>query len=178
MVGLVANWGKHPLLHHPQLLFQDDLEITHMYSAEGEEVRLSTSIFPTSNVEDWLREVEHSMKHSVRDIIERAIQAYPTVSHSFPAQACLGLGPQLLCRPCGFFQGLRWIPRFLFPTLSGEASHPIVLWLLLICSCSLHPCSWLHGWSSCRDDAFPPKAYNLHVAGPGCTPEWCDPNVL
>uniref|UniRef100_A0A8C4M1C9 Dynein axonemal heavy chain 1 n=1 Tax=Equus asinus TaxID=9793 RepID=A0A8C4M1C9_EQUAS len=62
-----------------RLLFQEDLEITHMYSAEGEEVQLSFSIYPSSNVEDWLREVENSMKASVRDIIERAIKAYPTM---------------------------------------------------------------------------------------------------
>ncbi|XP_029774824.1 dynein heavy chain 1, axonemal isoform X2 [Suricata suricatta] len=62
-----------------RLLFQEDLEITHMYSAEGEEVKLSFSIYPSSNVEDWLREVERSMKASVRDIIERAIKAYPTM---------------------------------------------------------------------------------------------------
>lgn len=65
-----------------RLLFQEDLEITHMYSAEGEEVKLSFSIYPSSNVEDWLREVERSMKASVRDIIERAIKAYPTVSRA------------------------------------------------------------------------------------------------
>uniref|UniRef100_A0A452QQ37 Uncharacterized protein n=1 Tax=Ursus americanus TaxID=9643 RepID=A0A452QQ37_URSAM len=63
-----------------RLQFQEDLEITHMFSAEGEEVQLSFSIYPSSNVEDWLREVERSMKTSVRDIIERAIKAYPTVS--------------------------------------------------------------------------------------------------
>ncbi|KAI5937324.1 Dynein heavy chain 1, axonemal [Manis javanica] len=62
-----------------RLLFQEDLEITHMYSAEGEEVELSASIYPSGNVEDWLREVEHGMKASVRDIIERAIKAYPTM---------------------------------------------------------------------------------------------------
>lgn len=53
-----------------------------MFSAEGEEVQLSFSIYPSSNVEDWLREVERSMKTSVRDIIERAIKAYPTVSRA------------------------------------------------------------------------------------------------
>lgn len=75
-------------LPHPQLLFQEDLEITHMYSAEGEEVQLSFSIYPSSNVEDWLREVELSMKTSIRDMIERAIKAYPTVSHaSHPSTA-------------------------------------------------------------------------------------------
>uniref|UniRef100_A0A8C9M054 Dynein axonemal heavy chain 1 n=1 Tax=Piliocolobus tephrosceles TaxID=591936 RepID=A0A8C9M054_9PRIM len=62
-----------------RLLFQEDLEITHMYSAEGEEVQLSFSIYPSSNVEDWLQEVERSMKASVHDIIERAIGAYPTM---------------------------------------------------------------------------------------------------
>lgn len=54
-----------------------------MYSAEGEEVELSFSIYPSNNVEDWLLEVERSMKASVRDIIERAIKAYPTVSTAF-----------------------------------------------------------------------------------------------
>nr|XP_054101684.1 dynein axonemal heavy chain 1 isoform X2 [Callithrix jacchus] len=62
-----------------RLLFQEDLEITHMYSAEGEEVQLSFSVYPSSNVEDWLWEVERSMKASVRNIIERAIKAYPTM---------------------------------------------------------------------------------------------------
>lgn len=78
-----TQWVR-PLLPRPcpQLLFQEDLEITHMYSAEGEEVKLSFSIYPSSNVEDWLREVERSMKASVRDIIERAIKAYPTVSRA------------------------------------------------------------------------------------------------
>lgn len=55
-----------------------------MYSAEGEEVRLSFSIYPSNNVEVWLLEVEGSMKASVRDIIEQAIKAYPTVSAAFP----------------------------------------------------------------------------------------------
>ncbi|XP_036594745.1 dynein heavy chain 1, axonemal [Trichosurus vulpecula] len=60
-----------------RLLFQEDLKITHMYSGEGEEVELSFSIYPTGNVEDWLLEVEQSMKASVHDFIERAILAYP-----------------------------------------------------------------------------------------------------
>lgn len=75
-----------------------------MYSAEGEEVQLSFSIYPSSNVEDWLREVENSMKASVRDIIERAVKAYPTVSHatppsaaSQPARPCSGSVPAPFC---------------------------------------------------------------------------------
>lgn len=55
-----------------------------MYSAEGEEVQLSFSVYPSNNVEVWLLEVEGSMKASVRDIIEQAIKAYPTVSAAFP----------------------------------------------------------------------------------------------
>uniref|UniRef100_A0A8C4TYN4 Dynein axonemal heavy chain 1 n=1 Tax=Falco tinnunculus TaxID=100819 RepID=A0A8C4TYN4_FALTI len=62
-----------------QLLFQEDLQITHMYSAEGEEVKLFVPIYPTDNVEDWLLEVEKSMKASVRDNIERSIGVYPEV---------------------------------------------------------------------------------------------------
>lgn len=93
--ALVGRASGHTEVHppsllpvpRPQLLFQEDLEITHMYSAEGEEVQLSFSIYPSSNVEDWLREVENSMKASVRDIIERAIKAYPTVSHATPPSA-------------------------------------------------------------------------------------------
>ncbi|XP_021099660.1 dynein heavy chain 1, axonemal isoform X7 [Heterocephalus glaber] len=77
-----------------QLLFQEDLEITHMYSAEGEEVQLSFSVCPSSSVEDWLREVEHSMKASVRSTIEGAIQAYPKVPRtqwvlSWPGQVTI-----------------------------------------------------------------------------------------
>uniref|UniRef100_G1MWR4 Dynein axonemal heavy chain 1 n=1 Tax=Meleagris gallopavo TaxID=9103 RepID=G1MWR4_MELGA len=60
-----------------RLQFQEDLQITHMYSAEGEEVKLFAAIYPTDKVEDWLLEVEKSMKASVRDNIERSIGVYP-----------------------------------------------------------------------------------------------------
>ncbi|KAM6256563.1 LOW QUALITY PROTEIN: dynein axonemal heavy chain 1 [Porphyrio hochstetteri] len=60
-----------------QLLFQEDLQITHMYSAEGEEVKLFVPIYPTENVEHWLLEVEKSMKATVRDNIERSTGVYP-----------------------------------------------------------------------------------------------------
>ncbi|XP_048343305.1 LOW QUALITY PROTEIN: dynein axonemal heavy chain 1 [Sphaerodactylus townsendi] len=65
-----------------RLLFQEDLQITHMYSAEGEEVELFSPIYPTGNVEDWLLEVERIMRASVRDNIERAIKAYPQTSRT------------------------------------------------------------------------------------------------
>uniref|UniRef100_A0A670IKP3 Dynein axonemal heavy chain 1 n=1 Tax=Podarcis muralis TaxID=64176 RepID=A0A670IKP3_PODMU len=60
-----------------RLHFQEDLQITHMYSAEGEEVKLFSPIYPTGNVEDWLLEVERIMRASVRDNIERSIRVYP-----------------------------------------------------------------------------------------------------
>lgn len=86
-----------------------------MYSAEGEEVQLSFSIYPSSNVEDWLREVERSMKTSIRDIIERAIKAYPTVSHaSHPGIASQPSPPSV----CSFLSALcpsmvAWLPACL-----------------------------------------------------------------
>ncbi|NWV36400.1 DYH1 protein, partial [Grantiella picta] len=60
-----------------QLKFQEDLQITHMYSSDREEVQLFTPIYPSENVEDWLLEVEKSMKASVRDNIERSVGVYP-----------------------------------------------------------------------------------------------------
>ncbi|KAI3369512.1 hypothetical protein L3Q82_007723 [Scortum barcoo] len=60
-----------------RLQFQSDLQITHMYSGEGEEVKLFLPVWPTGNVEDWLRDVEKSMKATVRDNIDRSLKVYP-----------------------------------------------------------------------------------------------------
>nr|XP_046240546.1 dynein axonemal heavy chain 1 [Scatophagus argus] len=60
-----------------QLQFQSDLQITHMYSGEGEEVKLFLPVWPTGNVEDWLRDVEESMKATLRDNIDRSLKVYP-----------------------------------------------------------------------------------------------------
>uniref|UniRef100_A0A8C7H2S6 Dynein axonemal heavy chain 1 n=1 Tax=Oncorhynchus kisutch TaxID=8019 RepID=A0A8C7H2S6_ONCKI len=57
-----------------RLKFQSDLQITHMYSGEGEEVKLCLPVWPSGNVEDWLREVEKSMKACLRDNIERSLK--------------------------------------------------------------------------------------------------------
>lgn len=51
-----------------------------MYSGEGEEVKLCLPVWPSGNVEDWLREVEKSMKACLRDNIERSLKVYPQVS--------------------------------------------------------------------------------------------------
>uniref|UniRef100_A0A3Q3STI9 Dynein, axonemal, heavy chain 1 n=1 Tax=Mastacembelus armatus TaxID=205130 RepID=A0A3Q3STI9_9TELE len=60
-----------------RLQFQSDLQITHMYSGEGEEVKLFLPVWPTGNVEDWLRDVEKSMKATLRDNIDRSLKDYP-----------------------------------------------------------------------------------------------------
>ncbi|KAL6464354.1 hypothetical protein MHYP_G00266710 [Metynnis hypsauchen] len=59
-----------------RLRFQPDLQITHMYSAEGEEVKLFLPVWPSGNVEDWLCDVEKSMKLSLRDCIDRSLRVY------------------------------------------------------------------------------------------------------
>ncbi|KAM9856968.1 dynein axonemal heavy chain 1 [Aulostomus maculatus] len=60
-----------------KLQFQSDLEITHMYSGEGENVKLFLPVQPTANVEDWLSGVEKSMKATLRDNIDRSLKVYP-----------------------------------------------------------------------------------------------------
>ncbi|AWP03287.1 putative dynein heavy chain 1 axonemal [Scophthalmus maximus] len=60
-----------------KLKFQSDLKITHMYSGEGEEVELFLPVWPTGNVENWLKHVELSMKATLRDSIERSLKVYP-----------------------------------------------------------------------------------------------------
>lgn len=62
-----------------QLKFQSDLEITHMYSGEGEKVKLFLSVWPTGEVEDWLQEVEKSMKATLRENINKSLSVYPEV---------------------------------------------------------------------------------------------------
>ena len=63
-----------------QLKFEDDLQITKMYSGEGEEVAFKEKLYPKGNVEDWLLEVERVMKESLRLTIKEALDEYPTVS--------------------------------------------------------------------------------------------------
>uniref|UniRef100_A0A3Q3E168 Dynein, axonemal, heavy chain 1 n=1 Tax=Labrus bergylta TaxID=56723 RepID=A0A3Q3E168_9LABR len=60
-----------------RLKFQSDLQITHMYSGEGEEVKLFLPVWPTGNVEDWLKDVEKSMKATLRDNIDHSLKVYP-----------------------------------------------------------------------------------------------------
>ncbi|OAF70501.1 hypothetical protein A3Q56_01728, partial [Intoshia linei] len=59
-----------------KLEFQDDLQITAMFSGDGERVPFCEKLFPTGNVEDWLLQVERVMKASIRSILEKAINEY------------------------------------------------------------------------------------------------------
>ncbi|XP_063979949.1 dynein axonemal heavy chain 1-like [Diachasmimorpha longicaudata] len=56
-----------------ELRFEEDLEITRMYSADGEEVMLKSPIYPVGQVEEWLGQVELTMQKTLREIIEEAL---------------------------------------------------------------------------------------------------------
>lgn len=58
-----------------ELRFEDDLTITRMYSAEGEEVVLEPAVTPQGGVEYWLGTVEESMKSTVRNKISEALKS-------------------------------------------------------------------------------------------------------
>ncbi|XP_076646459.1 dynein axonemal heavy chain 1 [Halictus rubicundus] len=54
--------------------FEQDLQITRMYSAEGEEVILRPPMYPERSVEFWLGELERVMRNTIREIIHDALQ--------------------------------------------------------------------------------------------------------
>ena len=67
-------------IHH--LTFTEDTRITAMVSAEGEVVPLSKQILPLESrgmVEKWLAQVEQQMLLSLRDVILKAVEEYPTL---------------------------------------------------------------------------------------------------
>lgn len=61
-----------------ELKFEEDSEITTMFSAEYEEVRLSPSIYPVGNVENWLGQVEEAMRNTLREIIRASLAVVET----------------------------------------------------------------------------------------------------
>ncbi|XP_037831220.1 dynein heavy chain 1, axonemal isoform X2 [Kryptolebias marmoratus] len=78
-----------------ELQFQSDLQITHMCSGDGEEVKLFPPVWPTGNVEGWLTDLEKSMKATLRDNIDRSLQGYSEQAHvewvlSWPGQVGIG----------------------------------------------------------------------------------------
>lgn len=74
-LGLFTKW----LCLGLQLKFEEDLKITRMYSAEGEDVAFMETLYPTGNVEDWMLEIERCMKESLRIIIRDSLKDYKEV---------------------------------------------------------------------------------------------------
>lgn len=77
-----------------RLKFEDDLEITSMFSGEGEQVAFEESLYPTGNVEEWMLEIEKIMRESLRRIIERALKNYKEIPRtewvlSWPGQVVI-----------------------------------------------------------------------------------------
>jgi dynein heavy chain len=56
--------------------FQEDLEITHIVSAESEVIPLAEPFYPKGNVEAWLLELERSMRKSLKGILTAAVHSY------------------------------------------------------------------------------------------------------
>uniref|UniRef100_K7FUS9 Dynein axonemal heavy chain 1 n=1 Tax=Pelodiscus sinensis TaxID=13735 RepID=K7FUS9_PELSI len=115
-----------------RLLFQEDLQITHMYSAEGEEVKLFFPIYPTGNVEDWLLEVEKSMKASVRDNIERSIWVYPNTQRTlwvlqWPGQVTIAGCQTFWTKEVSEALEAGDLSTRLFPQLSAQLSDLVAL---------------------------------------------------
>ncbi|EMP33877.1 Dynein heavy chain 1, axonemal [Chelonia mydas] len=115
-----------------RLLFQEDLQITHMYSAEGEEVKLFSPIYPTGNVEDWLLEVEKSMKASVRDNIERSIRVYPQTPRcswvlQWPGQVTIAGCQTFWTKEVSEALEVGDLSTRLFPQLSAQLSDLVAL---------------------------------------------------
>ena len=63
--------------------FEEDLKVTAMISPENEKVPLSQIVDPVGkNVENWLLELESSMRLSVKEVMRRAIEAYPNTKRT------------------------------------------------------------------------------------------------
>ncbi|XP_030840434.1 dynein heavy chain 1, axonemal isoform X1 [Strongylocentrotus purpuratus] len=65
-----------------RLRFEDDLKITQMFSSDGEMVPFEQTLYPKGNVEDWLLEVERVMRESLREILGKSLEQYPTVERT------------------------------------------------------------------------------------------------
>ena len=80
-----------------KLRFEEDLEITRMYSAENEEVVLKPPIYPHGHVENWLSQVEYAMRNTLREIIGDALRVVETTErkiwvYMWPGQVVLCCG--------------------------------------------------------------------------------------
>ncbi|XP_029455356.1 dynein heavy chain 1, axonemal [Rhinatrema bivittatum] len=115
-----------------RLKFQEDLQITDMYSGEGEEVKLSSAIYPTGNVEDWLLEVERIMKATIRVYIERSIKAYPVTPRTewvlnWPGQVTIAGCQTFWTKEVSEALEAGYLSSQLFPQLSEQLSDLVAL---------------------------------------------------
>lgn len=62
-----------------QLKFEDDLQITQMFSAEGENVPLCEELYPIGNIEDWMLEIERVSRQTIRSVLAAALPDYTQV---------------------------------------------------------------------------------------------------
>ncbi|KAM4740185.1 dynein axonemal heavy chain 1 [Anableps anableps] len=77
-----------------QLQFKSDLQITHMCSKEEEQVELSLPVAQVGYVDNWMRDLEKSMKTTLRNNIKRALKVYSEQPHvewvfSWPGQVAI-----------------------------------------------------------------------------------------
>ncbi|CAK9804542.1 Dynein axonemal heavy chain 1 [Anthophora plagiata] len=59
--------------------FEEDLQITRMYSAEGEEVILHPPMYPERSVEYWLGDLENVMRNTLREIIRESLSVIEVI---------------------------------------------------------------------------------------------------
>lgn len=81
--------------------FENDLKISQIISAEGEEIKLDKNVDPESaankgNVEKWLLEIESIQWESIRTLTVASLNEYPTIHRkkwilNWPAQVILGV---------------------------------------------------------------------------------------
>nr|CAD7409039.1 unnamed protein product [Timema poppensis] len=84
----ILSQGKNPTAVQPHLRkcfeniaklhFEEDLEITAMYSGEGECVKFDPSMYPTGNVENWLLQVEENMRNTLRSTLGKSLEDLKT----------------------------------------------------------------------------------------------------
>ncbi|CAG2065248.1 unnamed protein product [Timema podura] len=99
----ILSQGKNPTAVQPHLRkcfeniaklhFEEDLEITAMYSGEGECVKLDPSMYPSGNVEHWLLQVtvvmdQHGHSSDLTCIAERIHLSF-FYDHVSKPDACL-----------------------------------------------------------------------------------------
>ncbi|XP_053995639.1 dynein axonemal heavy chain 1-like [Hylaeus anthracinus] len=80
-----------------EVRFESDLEITRMYSAEGEEVIFRPSMYPLRSVEYWLGDLEKVMRNTIREIIRDAL----SVIDSTPRKKWVYMWPGQVTLCCG-----------------------------------------------------------------------------